>query len=99
MSQEQHPNFHVVKFAAQIMSAYYNSLRGGASTDNVPDISDAVMEFVCAVEDRVNAAVASTNVDPAAGSSDDEPKTLAEAIQEDDRRDDAWCLPPDMGAQ
>ncbi|MFA5766509.1 MAG: hypothetical protein WC919_01120 [Candidatus Paceibacterota bacterium] len=30
---------------------------------------------------------------------DEQPQTLAEAIEEDDHRDDAWCLPPDMGAQ
>jgi hypothetical protein len=30
---------------------------------------------------------------------DEQPQTLAEAIEEDDHRDDAWCLPPDIGAQ
>jgi hypothetical protein len=62
MSLKRHPNFHAVNFSTQIMAAYYESLRGGANRQNVPDISDTVVEFVSMIESRVDAAVDPTNL-------------------------------------
>ena len=57
MSTERHPNFHAVNFTTQIMSAYYESLRGGASKENAPDISNEVVDFVCKIEETIDTAV------------------------------------------
>jgi hypothetical protein len=57
MSLKNHPNFHAINFTTQILSAYYESLRGAASTKNAPDISDAVIKFVSIIEDKVDITV------------------------------------------
>jgi len=57
MSLERHPNFHAVNFTTQIMSAYYESLRGKANKDNAPTISEEVVGFVCRIEEMVDKVV------------------------------------------
>lgn len=54
MSLESHPNFHVVKFVTEILSAYYESLRGKASPQSSPDIRDRVMRFCAEIEAQVD---------------------------------------------
>lgn len=54
MSIENHPNFHAVNFVTQIISAYYESLRGKASVKNSPDIKDRVALFCNEIEELVD---------------------------------------------
>ncbi len=54
MSKEDHPNFHAVKFTTAIVSAFYESLRGEASVDNCPDISEELQAFIYLVETKVD---------------------------------------------
>jgi hypothetical protein len=39
------------------MSAYYESLRGKATKDNAPTISEEVVNFVCHIEEMIDEAV------------------------------------------
>lgn len=52
MSLENHPNFHAVKFAADISSSYYKSLR--IDVEDAPSIRNLVVEFVSRVEEMVD---------------------------------------------
>lgn len=54
MSLKDHPNFHSVKFVTDVMSSYYESLRGDASPTNCPNIQDEVVKFVLEIEDKVD---------------------------------------------
>lgn len=57
MSVENHPNFHVINFTAQITSSYYKSLRGSANKENAPDVSAAIVEFATRIENLVDSEV------------------------------------------
>jgi hypothetical protein len=107
MSLERHPNFHAVNFNTQIMTAYYESLRGGANQQNAPDISDTIVEFVSMIENRVDAAVDHTNLsigedsfvpafdfaDDSIGDTDDDPGK-DDFDKAEEHRDDVWCRDP-----
>ena len=56
MSLENHPNFHAAKFATDIMSSYYECLRGGAEK-NAPNISEEVVRFVVEIENKIDRRV------------------------------------------
>jgi hypothetical protein len=56
MSLENHPNFHALKFVADIMSSYYECLRGGAEK-NAPNVREEVAEFVAQIEAKVDRRV------------------------------------------
>jgi len=57
MSIENHPNFHVINFVTQIMSAYYDSLRGGVNNHNAPDVKEEVASFANKIEEKIDEAV------------------------------------------
>lgn len=57
MSLENHPNFHAVQFAADIVSSYYKSLRGCATPEISPDLHQEIVDFVATVEEKVDAYV------------------------------------------
>ena len=57
MSEFNHPNFHALHFATQIISTFYVSLRGKANKKNAPNIKDDIIEFVSKIEGKVDAAV------------------------------------------
>jgi hypothetical protein len=67
MSIDNHPNFHASNFAVHITAAFYESLRGGATAKNTPDISNEVIEFICKIEDMVDRAVESADARPLKG--------------------------------
>jgi len=54
MSLENHPNFHAVKFTADITSSYFECLRGCAGKKNAPEIMAEVVEFVANIESMVD---------------------------------------------
>ena len=62
MSKENHPNFHAIQFAADIMASYFKSLRG-AGKELQPfyaytsDISDDIVDFVIRIEEKVDESV------------------------------------------
>jgi len=57
MSTEKHPNFHALKFVTEIMSSYYESLRGKANKKNCPDIRSEVLIFVNQIEEKIDSSV------------------------------------------
>lgn len=59
MSLKNHPNFHACKFVTDIMSSYYESLRGKADVLNAPSIRDEVREFLITVESKVEKSTTS----------------------------------------
>ena len=54
MSVESHPNLHAVNLVVKIVAAYIDSLRGAVDKSNMPDITDLIVAFVEAVEERVD---------------------------------------------
>lgn len=54
MSIENHPNFHAMNFITEVLSAYYESLRGKASAKNCPDVKDRVAIFCAEIEELVD---------------------------------------------
>jgi hypothetical protein len=61
MSIENHPNFHACKFTADVISSMYESLRGNATKEDIPENLDKlVVEFVCKVEQVIDNNVEAT---------------------------------------
>ena len=54
MSLKDHPNFHALNFVTEIMSAYYESLRGKASVQCSPDVREEIIEFCAQIEKKVD---------------------------------------------
>jgi hypothetical protein len=61
MSLEKHPNFNSIKFVVDILSSYYNCLRGKADKTNPPLISEEILKFVLRVEEIIDEDVKLTN--------------------------------------
>ena len=57
MSEKNHPNFHVAKFATEIIQSFYDSLRGKANTKNAPDVRGMIVDFVTKIEEAVDTKV------------------------------------------
>jgi len=55
MSLENHPNFHVVKFATDISASLKECLRGGAELDDID--TKMILGFVEDVEKRIDEKV------------------------------------------
>lgn len=55
MSLENHPNFHAVNFALEVMKAYRNSLRGlGIKIGFSDKVGDMIAEFTGKIEEEVD---------------------------------------------
>ena len=57
MSQENHPNFHAVKFTTTITSELFECLRGKATVLNCPNLAQEIVEFVSKIETIIDASV------------------------------------------
>lgn len=56
MSLKNHPNFHAVKFASDIMKSYFECLRGYGREVDI-DTRDMIINFVSQVEEKIDKAV------------------------------------------
>ena len=54
MSEENHPNFHAVKFVVEVMNAYKSSLRGLGVKVLTPKVNGMVAEFAEKIEEEVD---------------------------------------------